>query len=40
MELPMPEEHLAVEAQAFVTKEIGKCTVMVEKHVGGVELGK
>ena len=29
MELPMPEKDLAVEARAFVTKEIGKCSVMV-----------
>ena len=40
MELPMPEEDIAVEAQAFVAKEIRKCSVMVGKEVGGGELGK
>ena len=40
MELPMPEEDLAVEAQAFVVKETGKCRVMVGEEVGGGELGK
>ena len=40
MELPMSEEDLAVEAQAFVPKETGKCSVMVAEEVGGGELGK
>ena len=34
MELSMSEEDLAVEAQAFVAKEIGKCSVMVGEEVG------
>ena len=29
-----------MEAQAFVAKEIRKCSVMVGKEVGGGELGK
>ena len=40
IELPMPEENLTVEAQAFVAKETGKCRVMVGRKVGGLELGK
>ena len=40
MELPMSEEDLAVEVQAFMAKEIGKCSVMVEHEVGGRELDK
>ena len=40
MELPMSEEDLVVEAQAFVAKEIGKCSVMVREEVGSRELGK
>ena len=36
----MSEEDLAVEAQAFVPKETGKCSVMVGEEVGGGELGK
>ena len=40
MELPMSEEDLAVEAQAFVAKETGKCSMMVREEVGGGELGK
>ena len=40
MELPMSEEDLAVEAQAFVAKETGKCRVMVAEEVGGGKLGK
>ena len=36
----MLEENLAVEAQAFVTKETGKCKVMVGEEVGGGELDK
>ena len=39
-ELPMSEEDLAVEAQAFVAKETGKCSVMVGEEVGGGEPGK
>ena len=40
MELPMSEKDLTVEAQAFVAKETGKCSVMVGEEVGGGELGK
>ena len=40
MELAISEDNLAVEAQAFVPKETGKCSVMVGKDVGGRELGK
>ena len=40
MELPMSEEDLAVEAQAFVAKETRKCSVMVRENVEGGELGK
>ena len=40
MELPMSEEDLAVEARAFVTKEIGKCSGIVGEDVEGGELGK
>ena len=40
MELPMLEENLTVEAQAFVAKETGKCRVMVGKKVGGGGIGK
>ena len=40
MELLMSEEDLAVEAEAFVVKETGKCSVMVGEEVGGGELGK
>ena len=36
----MSEEDLAVEAQAFVAKETGKCRMMVGEEVGGEELGK
>ena len=36
----MSGEDLAVEAQAFVAKEIGKCRVVVGEEVGGGELGK
>ena len=35
MELPMSEEDFAVEVQAFVAKETGKCRVMVGQEVGG-----
>ena len=40
MELPMSEEDLAVEAQAFIAKETGKCRVMVGEEIGGGELDK
>ena len=40
MELPIPEEDLAVEAQAFVAKSTAKYRVMVGEEVGGGELGK
>ena len=40
MELPVPEEDLTVEAQAFVAKETGKCSVMVREEVGSGKLGK
>ena len=40
MELPMSEEDLAMEAQAFIAKETGKCRVAVGEEVGGGELGK
>ena len=40
MKLPLLEENLAVEAQAFVAKETGKCSVMLGEKVGGGELGK
>ena len=36
----MSEEDFAMEAQAFVAKETGKCRVMVGEEVGGGELGK
>ena len=36
----MSEEDLAVEAQAFVAKETGKCRMMIGEEVGGGELGK
>ena len=40
MELPMSEQDLAMEAQAFVAKETSKCSVMVGEEVEGGELGK
>ena len=40
IELPMSEEYLAVEAQAFVAKETDKCRVVLGEEVGGGELGK
>ena len=40
MGLPMSEEDLAVEAQAFVVEETGKCIVMLGEEVEGGELGK
>ena len=36
----MSEEDLAVEAQAFVAKETGKCRVMVGEEIGVGEVGK
>ena len=36
----MSEEDLAEEAQALVAKETGKRSVMVERKIGSVELGK
>ena len=39
-ELPISEEHLAVEAQVFVAKETDKCRVTVGEEVEGGELGK
>ena len=36
----MSKEDLAVEAQKFVAKETGKCSVMVGEEVGGGKLGK
>ena len=38
MELTMSVEDLTVEAQAFIAKETGKCSVMVGEEVGGGEL--
>ena len=38
MELAISEEDPAVEAQTFVAKEAGKCSVMVGEEVGGGEL--
>ena len=40
MGLSLSEEDLAVEAQVFVAKETGKCSVMVGEEVGSGELGK
>ena len=40
MELPMPEEDLAVGVQALVAKGTGKCRMMVGEEVRGGELGK
>ena len=40
MELPMSEEDLTVEAQAFVAKETSNGSVMIGEEVGGEELGK
>ena len=36
----MSEEDLAVEAQAFVAKKTGKCSVRIGEEIGGKELGK
>ena len=40
MELPMSEEDVAVDAQAFVAKETRKCSVRVGEEVGCGELNK
>ena len=40
IELTMSEEDLAVEAQVFVAKETGKCSVMVGEEVEVGELDK
>ena len=39
MKLSISEEDLVVEAQAFMAKEIGKCSMMVGEGVGGGETG-
>ena len=36
----MPQKDLAVEGQALVAKETGKCRITVGDEVGGGELGK
>ena len=40
VELPVPEEELAVEAEAFAVSEAGKCSVTIGDAVGGVALDK
>ena len=40
VELPVPEEDLAVEAEAFAVSEAGKCSVTIGDAVGGVALDK
>ena len=40
VELPVPEEDLAVEAQAFAVSEAGKCSVTIGDAVGGVASDK
>ena len=40
VELPVPEEDLAVEAQAFAVSKAGKCSVTIGDAVGGVALDK
>ena len=40
VELPVPEEDLAVEAYAFAVSEAGKCSVTIGDAVGGVALDK
>ena len=40
VELQVPEEDLAVEAQAFAVSEAGKCSVRIGDAVGGVALDK
>ena len=38
MDISISEEDLAVEAQAPVAKESGRCSVMVGEEVGDVQL--
>ena len=40
MELPVSEEDLAVESQAFVATEAGKCNATIDDRVGGEALDK
>ena len=40
MELPVPEEDLAVESQAFAATEAGKCNAAIDDRVGGEALDK
>ena len=40
VELPVPEEDLAVEVEAFAVSEAGKCSVTIGDAVGGVALDK
>ena len=40
VELPVPEEDLAVETQAFAVSEAGNCSVTIGDAVGGVALDK
>ena len=40
VELPVPEEDLAVEAQAFAVSEAGKCSVTIGDAVGGGGVGQ
>ena len=40
VELPVPEEDLAVEAEAFAVSEAGKCSVTIGDAIGGVALDK
>ena len=40
VELPVPEEDLAVEAQAFAVSEAGKCSVTIGDAVGGGDVGQ
>ena len=40
MELPVSEEDLAVEIQAFAATEAGKCSAMIDDRVGGGALDK
>ena len=40
MELPVSEEDLAVESQAFAATEAGKCNAAIDDRVGGEALDK
>ena len=40
MELPVSEEDLAVESQAFAATEAGKCNAVIDDRVGGEALDK